>query len=103
MSKFLQFLFTLNTSGIAKTCPLHFLHDYYGYSPDVTFPQFSNHFQPFHMVSPHVSLIVFLRIPQVFLLFPLSVSLVSYFRFSSLKSLCLRFSHKNNKRLHSSF
>ena len=55
MSRFLQFWCKLNTRGIVKTCPFCFLHDYYGDSLNVMFPQFPNHFLPFPMLFPHVS------------------------------------------------
>ena len=79
MSRFLQFWCKLNTRRIVKTCSFRFLHNYYGDALDFTFPQFPNHFLPFSMVFPHVSL-VFLRFLRVFLLFSLSVSSVFYFR-----------------------
>ena len=77
MLRFLQFLCKLNTNKIVKTCLFPFVRDCYVNSLDVMFPQFPNHFLLFPMVFPHV----FLRFPWVFLLFPLSVSPVSYFRF----------------------
>ena len=83
MSRFLQIWCKLNTLEIVKTCPIRFLRDYYGNSLDVMFPQFPNHFLPFPMVFPHVSPSVSI-FPLVFLLFPLSVSPVSYFRFCDL-------------------
>ena len=55
MSKFLEFWCKTNTRGVVKTCLFRFLHDYYGDSLDVMFPQFPNHFLPFPMVFPHVS------------------------------------------------
>ena len=79
MSRFLQFWCKLNTRRIVKTCSFRFLHNYYGDALDFTFPQFPNHFLPFSMVFPRVSL-VFLRFPRVFLLFSLSASSVFYFR-----------------------
>ena len=51
----LQFWWKLNTRKIVKTCPFHFLRDYYGDFLDVMFPQFPNHFLPFSMVFSHVS------------------------------------------------
>ena len=51
----LPFWWKLNTHRIVKTCPFHFLHDYYGDSLDVMFPQFPKHFLPFPMVFSHVS------------------------------------------------
>ena len=80
MSKFLQFWCKLNTRRIVKICPFRFLRDYYGDSLDVLFPQFPNHFLPFPMLFLHVSPSVS-TIFSVFLLFPLSVSPASYFRF----------------------
>ena len=53
-SRFLQIWCKLNTHRIAKTCPFCFLHDYYGDSLNVTFPQFPNHFLPFPMIFPDV-------------------------------------------------
>ena len=70
----------LNTRRIVKTYSFRFLSDYYGDSLDIMFPQFPNHFLPFSMVFPHVSPSVS-RFRWVFLLFPLSASPVSYFRF----------------------
>ena len=58
MSRFLQFWCKLNTRTIFETCPFRFLRDYYGDSLDVMFAQFLNHFLPFSMVFPHVSLTV---------------------------------------------
>ena len=72
MSRFLQFWGKLNTRRIIKTCSL-FLHDYYGDSLDVLFPQFSNHFLPFPMVFPYVSP----SVPTI----SSGVSTVSYFTF----------------------
>ena len=50
MSRFLQFWYKLNTRRTVKTCPFHFLRDFYGDSPDILFPLFPNHFLPFPMV-----------------------------------------------------
>ena len=55
MLRFLQFWCKLITCRIFKTCPFCFLHNCYGVSLNVMFPQFPNHFQPFPMVFPHVS------------------------------------------------
>ena len=69
MSRFLQFWFKLNTREIVKTCQFRFLHDYYGDSLDVMFPQFltiSYRFPWCFCMFP----LVFLRFCRVFLLFP---------------------------------
>ena len=55
MLRFLQFWCKLITCRIFKTCPFCFLHNCYGVSLDVMFPQFPNHFRPFPMVFLHVS------------------------------------------------
>ena len=57
-SRFLQFWCKLYTRRIVKTCLFRFLRDYYGNSLNDMFPQFPNHFLPFPMVFPHVSLSV---------------------------------------------
>ena len=85
MSRFLQFWCKLNTSRIVKTCPFRFPRDYYGNSLHVIFPQFPNHYLPCFRMFP----LVLLRFPRVFLLFPLSVSPVSYFRFCKFLMLQL--------------
>ena len=55
MSTFFTILCILNTGRIVKSRPFRFLRDYYGYSLNVMFPQFPNHFLPFPMVVLHVS------------------------------------------------
>ena len=54
MSGFLQFWGKLNTRGIVKTYPFHFLRDYYRDFLNVMFPKFPNHFLPLPIVFPHV-------------------------------------------------
>ena len=67
MSRYLRIWCKLNTFRIVKTCPFHFLAEFYGDFLDVMFPQFSNHFLPFLKVS--------LQFPRVFILFRLIVFL----------------------------
>ena len=81
MSRFLQFWCPLNKRGNAETCQFRFLRDYYDDSLDVMSAHLPNHFPPFPMVFPHVSL-AFLQFPRVLLPFPLSVSLVSFLGFA---------------------
>ena len=66
----------IKSSKNVKICPFRLLRDYYGDSLDVIFSQFPNHCLPLPQMFLRVT-----TIPQVFLLFPLSVSPVSYFRF----------------------
>ena len=66
----------IKSSENVKICPFRLLGDCYGDSLDVMFSQFPNHFLPFPQMFLRVT-----TIPQVFLLFPLNVSPVSYFRF----------------------
>ena len=85
MWRFLQFCWKLNTRKIVKTCWFRFLRDYYGDSLDVIFPQFPNHFLPYRFPwCFRMFPLVFLQFRRMFLLFPLSVSPVSYFRFCVL-------------------
>lgn len=51
----LQFLCKSNTHKIIKICQFCFPRDYYGYSLNIMFSRFPNHYCPFPMVFPHVS------------------------------------------------
>ena len=78
--RFLQFWCKLKTRRIVKTCLFRFLRDNCGDSLNVMFPSFLTISYRFSWCF-RMLLLEFLRFPQVFLLFPLSVSPVFYFRF----------------------
>ena len=80
MSRFLQFWRKLNTRRIVKTCLFVFCVINMGIPSMLYFPSFPTIYYRFLWCFCMFPL-VFLWLPRVFLLFPISVSSISYFRF----------------------